>query len=107
MVGLQHGVATVSTYGSHTDTLLRARNDAAFVLTPHEDPGAFAAAAVDLARDPARRTALGDAGRALFDACFTWDRLADGLLAHLQAPTAPDSFATAHDAPFQSLDSHV
>ncbi|HEU5439930.1 MAG TPA: glycosyltransferase family 4 protein [Ktedonobacterales bacterium] len=59
-------------------------------LTPGEhaliedDPDAFAAAVVALLRDPARRAALGAAGRALVEARYGWERCAEPLLAVLE-----------------------
>ena len=41
-----------------------------------DDPGAFAAAVVDLLRDPERRRALGQAGRALVETYYSWPTVA-------------------------------
>jgi glycosyltransferase involved in cell wall biosynthesis len=41
-----------------------------------DDPGAFAAAAVALLRDPARRRQLGEAGRRLVETCYSWPTIA-------------------------------
>jgi polysaccharide biosynthesis protein PslH len=41
-----------------------------------DDPGAFADGVVSLLRDPARRLALGDAGRTLVDTCYSWPTVA-------------------------------
>lgn len=60
-------------------------------LTPGEhaliedDPEAFAAAVIALLRDPARRAALGTAGRALVEAQYSWERCAEPLLGVLES----------------------
>ena len=41
-----------------------------------DDPGAFADSVIALLRDPARRLALGDAGRELVEACYSWPTVA-------------------------------
>lgn len=41
-------------------------------FVPADDPAAFAGAVVSLLRDPARRRALGGAGRALVEANYSW-----------------------------------
>jgi len=41
-----------------------------------DDPGAFADGVVSLLRDPARRLALGGAGRTLVDTCYSWPTVA-------------------------------
>lgn len=46
-----------------------------------DTPAAFAAATVALLRDPARRAALGQAGRALALACYDWTAVAQPMLA--------------------------
>ncbi|MEO7002754.1 MAG: glycosyltransferase [Ktedonobacterales bacterium] len=48
-----------------------------------DDPAAFAEAVVGLLRDPARRAALGAAGRALVEDRYSWERCGDTLLAAL------------------------
>ena len=87
MTGLQHGCATVATRGHHTDAVLEANDGAAFLLTPVGDPDAFAAQALALYRDPARRQTLGAAGRRFYEATFDWPVLATSLLDVLSAFT--------------------
>jgi glycosyltransferase involved in cell wall biosynthesis len=53
------------------------------VLLPPDDAGAWADAVVDLARDPARRRALGAAAHARFLARHTWTARASRVLATL------------------------
>ncbi len=74
MNALAAGLATVSTHGANTDPALFPPD--AIRLVPPGDPAAFAAAVVELARDPAARGAMGDAARALHDAHFAWPVLA-------------------------------
>lgn len=78
--GLQHGIPSLSTWGVHTDAMLLAQNDAAFALTPDDDPAAFATVAARLAADAKRRDRMGAAGRRFFDRHFRWSTLADRLL---------------------------
>lgn len=49
------------------------------ILTPSGDPAAFASALLDLLDDPARREAMGRAGR-LKSLAFSWDRVAEQTL---------------------------
>lgn len=41
-----------------------------------DDPGDFANSVIELLRDPVRRLALGDAGRELVEACYSWPTVA-------------------------------
>ncbi len=47
-----------------------------------DDPGDFARQVLALLEDPARREALGDAGRALMEERFSWSRVAQEFEAH-------------------------
>ena len=76
MVALQHGIATVSTHGSHTDPVLKKEHDAAFLLAPDDDPNTYRRYAEALFRDPARRTAIAQAGQALYQRTFDWNVIA-------------------------------
>lgn len=49
-----------------------------------DDPEAFALAVVALLQDPARRRALGEAGRRLVEAEYSWERCGDKLLRALE-----------------------
>ena len=80
LAALQQGVATVSTRGSHTGTLLRQADGQAFLLTPDDDPVAFARAACRLLHDPARRKAITGAGQALYREAFGWEVIASKLV---------------------------
>jgi glycosyltransferase involved in cell wall biosynthesis len=50
------------------------------VLVPPRDPDALAAALRALLADPARRAAMGRAGRRRALACFGWERIAEATL---------------------------
>jgi glycosyltransferase involved in cell wall biosynthesis len=80
LVGLQHGIATVSTTGEQTDPLLRAQHESAVLLAPDDDPDRFASQVVALAQDNATRSRIARAGRTLFDTTFAWPRIADAML---------------------------
>lgn len=54
-----------------------------------DTPDAFANAVVALLRDPARRAALGAAGRALVESHYSWDHCAAALLAALDELNTP------------------
>jgi glycosyltransferase involved in cell wall biosynthesis len=92
LVGIQHGVPTLSTSGQETDALLHAANGEAFVLAPWADAAAFRTAAERLVLDAEVRRRLGRAGERFFETTFSWARLARQLIAALTsspAATAP------------------
>jgi glycosyltransferase involved in cell wall biosynthesis len=78
MAALQHGLPVVATDGPLTDDQLR-RAELALALAPADDPARFAAAACDLAADPARREAMAREARALYVAEFDWPVSADAI----------------------------
>lgn len=84
---LAAGLATVSTRGTNTDPALFPAE--AIRLVAAGDPAAFAAAVVDLARDPAARAAMGAAAKALHDARFAWPVLARAWAPLLAAAARP------------------
>lgn len=84
MTGLQHGVPIVGTQGHLTDSILAAEAGQAFLLADVREPKAFTAQVLSLLREPARRTALGEAGRELFVQEFTWERIAQRMLAAMR-----------------------
>ena len=89
MVGLQHGVATVSTHGVHTDAALLAEEGSAFLLTPDDDPDGYSRCALALARNQAYRNRVGEAGEAFFRTFFSWPRVAETLLDTLETAGTP------------------
>jgi glycosyltransferase involved in cell wall biosynthesis len=57
-------------------------------LVVADDPAAFAAAVVDLLRDPARAAAIGAAGRALADRAYSWPVVVRPMLEAWAAATS-------------------
>ncbi len=80
MAGLQHAIPTVGTAGPLTDDVLRSAAGESFLLTPVENADAFAASAISLFDSPEWRTAMGSAGRSLYDASFSFDATAQKFL---------------------------
>jgi glycosyltransferase involved in cell wall biosynthesis len=91
MAGLQHGLPTVSTRGPHTDRLLIEEDGRACMLAPDDDADAFRRCVLKVT-DDARRTRLGEAAQNLFDAHFTWERIAEKFMASLK-----QDVSRAHD----------
>ena len=86
MAALQHALPVVGTEGRLTETELR-REDVAISWTPSGDPRLFANAAVELAGDVGLRRRRGAAGRALYDRRFSWETIAQIVLAALRSPS--------------------
>jgi len=87
MAALQHALPVVGTDGPHTEPGLR-DEQAAICWTPIGDPDRFADATLRLACDWALRQRRGAAARALFERRFTWELIADTVLAALA--TSPE-----------------
>lgn len=83
MVGLQHGVATVSTIGTDTGTLLESQNNTAFLLASDDDPAQFVEQVGHLAEDAPRRRQLAQHGQSFYDETFSWPAIASTLQAVL------------------------
>ena len=83
MAALQHALPIVGTYGPLTEPDLRAENDA-IRWTPTGDPKRFADASLDLAGDAALRQRRGAAARALYERRFSWELIAQSVLAALR-----------------------
>lgn len=88
MVGLQHGLPTVSTHGSQTDPMLRRAHGQCVLLAPDDDREAFARHAVRLATSEAERDRIAQAGAAFFRTHFAWEQIARRLVDAL-APDVP------------------
>ena len=88
LAAVQHGVASVSTHGRHTDAFLRAANGEAFLLAPEGDADAFVAAVRTLVHEPERRARIAKAARTLYLKHCDWPVLAEKMIAHLQAVDA-------------------
>lgn len=86
MAALAHGRPIAGLTGENTDSIL-AGNPDAIMLTPVGDPTAFARAVIDLASDPERRAALGEAGRRLYESRFDWPVLARNVIGVLDSIT--------------------
>jgi glycosyltransferase involved in cell wall biosynthesis len=84
MAALAHGLPIVGTDGICTDDVLRSAE--ACLLAAPADGAAFIRHAQALVADAPRRARMGQAARALFDAQFSWDRIARAYLAHLGWP---------------------
>jgi glycosyltransferase involved in cell wall biosynthesis len=99
MAALAHGLPVLGLNGHNTDTVLAEAADA-IVLTPVGDRAAFVRAAIELARDPARMRATGDAGRRLYESRFDWPVLARAVASHLDTISrAGDATVLASNAP--------
>jgi glycosyltransferase involved in cell wall biosynthesis len=72
MTGLQHGIPTVSTFTYHTDEMLLAENDKAFILTAADDPAALSTALVRLAGTESLRAALTARAQPFYEENFTY-----------------------------------
>ncbi len=74
---LASGTPLITTTAGGIGTIVSDRETA--LVVPERDPAAIASAIVSLARDPARRSAIGARARAMVDARFGWARTAEGM----------------------------
>lgn len=81
--GVQHGVATISTYGIHTGPTLHRAAGRCFLLAPDDDPTAYAESALRLAIDSQSRSDIAAEGARLFSRHYTWPVLTERLLTAL------------------------
>lgn len=81
MAGLQHGVPSLGTAGPLTDAMLHRVNGEAFLLTPVDRPEEFEREALELFRDPGRRSQIGAGGQRLYEASFSFESVAERFLA--------------------------
>ncbi len=81
IAGLAHGLPIVGTDGPCTDDVWR--RSGACLLTPGGDAESFVRNVALVASDAQRRAEMRRAARALFEAHFTWERIAGAYLAHL------------------------
>jgi glycosyltransferase involved in cell wall biosynthesis len=82
MAALQHALPVVGTRGAMTDGALL--SDRVLALSDVDRPGAFGAAAAQLARDRDARNDLGRRGRALYEREYAWPVLAGRLLSEVE-----------------------
>lgn len=80
MTGLQHGIPTVSTFAYHTDEMLLAENNKAFILTSPDDPASLPAALIKLAREKSLRVGLADRAEPFYEDNFTYARITARML---------------------------
>lgn len=92
MAALAHGRPVLGLNGPNTDAVLAEAPDA-MALTPVGDLAAFARAAVELAGDPRRLSAIGEAGRRLYESRFDWPVLARRVASLLETMTASPTTA--------------
>ncbi len=85
MASLQHGLATVATYGTYTDQALLDANHHAFILTDSDQPEDFASEVLNLALNPAHRQDLASNAKSLFQQEYTWESIASKLLNTIRA----------------------
>jgi glycosyltransferase involved in cell wall biosynthesis len=91
LTGIQHGIATISTYGIHTDPMLRESADTGVFLAPDDDPSLFANHVELLARVDHRRAQQATKGANFFSRHFTWPHIANQMVDTLDVsrPTLP------------------
>jgi glycosyltransferase involved in cell wall biosynthesis len=87
MTGIQHGVATVATFGQATDPMLMEENGKAFLLADVNAPDDFANAVLDLVSKPLRRKMLSEGAKELFSREFTWEHISSKFLLTLESCT--------------------
>lgn len=80
MIGLQHGVPTVTTHGPETGTLLEGHSGEAFISSLPGARAKYSAEVRALWEDSERRARIGKAGQRLYDEVFAWDVLSHRLL---------------------------
>jgi len=85
MAALQHGLPVVSTRGDATDEVFLNADGQAMILTPADEPAAFANAVADVACDASKRGALAASAKSLYETCFSWSVIASRLVAVLQS----------------------
>jgi hypothetical protein len=83
VTALAHALPVVGTDGACTDDLLR--QSPACLLTPVGDAGALVRNAALVAGDAARRAAMSQAARTLFDEHLSWDHITGAYLAQLSS----------------------
>ena len=86
LVGLQHGLATVTTRGDQTGPWLAEQHRQGFLAPDRQQGDRFAQAVLGLVQSPDVRHDLGRAGHTVYKNYFDWPTLAGQLLEHLRAP---------------------
>ena len=80
LVGIQHGIATVSTVGIHTDAFLRNADEAAFLLGADTEQAEFTNRVLTLAKNQEQRELIGTQGKKFFQSHFSWMHIAERLI---------------------------
>ncbi|MBI1785588.1 glycosyltransferase family 4 protein [Candidatus Sumerlaeota bacterium] len=84
LAAMQHGLAIVGTRGDATSPALAAADGRAFLLSPVGDDAGFADHVVKLASDETFRARLGAEAGKMFEADFSFDRIAERVLAVIE-----------------------
>lgn len=90
MVGLQHGVATVTTVGPSTDDVLARANGTAFLAACVGDREEFVRAVLRLVEDADLRHELGRTAAPFYATHFDWNHAADTVMRVLTRSTTAD-----------------
>ncbi len=88
MTGIQHGIASVGTYGFNTDQVLRDAGDRGPLLVDVQDTARFKETVILLLRDEARRQSVAENGERLYQAHFTFEQAAKRAYETLAAVTS-------------------
>ena len=83
LVGIQHGIPTISTKGEQTPKMMLRATDA-FWLTADDDSGAFAESVFTLANSPELRSQMKSKAESFFEVHFSWDGLAQRLMNYVE-----------------------
>jgi glycosyltransferase involved in cell wall biosynthesis len=84
MAGLQHGVATVSTNGHHTDALLLNESEEALILTALSQSDRFANTVVRLVKNCSWCQSLGSHGQQFYQRHFAWSTIAERVVEQIK-----------------------
>ena len=84
IIGLQHGLPTVSTIGISTGNLFISENNKSICLVPNGDKEIFADAVLKLAQNKEIRESMGKSARRLYETHFDYPVLASELLSALE-----------------------
>lgn len=87
LVGIQHGIPTVSTKGAQTPRLMSRATDA-FWLTPDDEKDTFADSVFALANSPELRAQMSAKSQSFFKNHFSWDGIAESMIKYVQSSLA-------------------
>jgi glycosyltransferase involved in cell wall biosynthesis len=90
MAGLANEVASVTTTGEATDSVLATAVDEAFLAAPSTAPTRYVDQVLRLCASSSLRRDIGDAGRRLYATHFGWDVVPKALLRTLEQSTKPN-----------------